>query len=52
MTAVDVAAAPVDRDRDWAVHGWCGTVWQAYSATDSAIAELLRTEEFLPGSNR
>jgi hypothetical protein len=42
MTVVDVAAAPAGAERDRAIHEWCGSVWRAFAAEHTAIAELSR----------
>jgi hypothetical protein len=41
VTAVQVLAAAPGQDRDQAIDAWCSSVWDAYSESHQAVAELL-----------
>jgi hypothetical protein len=42
ITPVDVMAAPPGPERDRAIHAWCASVWEAFSANRQVVVELLR----------
>jgi hypothetical protein len=42
ITPVDVMAAPPGPERDRAIHAWCASVWQAFSANRPVVVDLLR----------
>jgi hypothetical protein len=44
FTVADVLAAPPGEERDAAIRAWCAAVWDAYSDTHQAIADLVRVE--------
>lgn len=41
VTACEVVAAAPGPPRDRAIDAWCASVWQAFSASHRAVAELL-----------
>jgi hypothetical protein len=47
VTADDVMARPAGPDRDRAIDTWCASVWEAFREHQSAIVELLTTNQVL-----
>lgn len=46
FTASQVMAAPAGSERDRAIDAWCASVWEAYSDSHEAVAELLKKHGF------
>lgn len=44
VTVADVLASPPGDERDTAIRAWCAAVWEAYSDTHQAIADLVSAE--------
>jgi hypothetical protein len=47
VTAIDVIEAPPGPERDRAIDGWCASVWTAFDASHTAVADLLRERGIL-----
>ena len=47
VTAVQVMAAQAGPERDKAIDSWCASVWETFSESHRAIAELLKHHDVL-----